>query len=492
MENSTSKTDQRSKPRKTSENTTLNEALRRASDISAHFNSISTYADQKSDQKGDKRRRAAQNGTSDALPLDNIAIFVATTAPDDSQPVKLHNTDSTLEYFALQSEARRLLFDVQLGKEKPPRVQQCLRVISPRKLGQGVDIMRSESRKRARYVNLMVCGRVWQCPICARRITEKKRQQLDQAVRNPEYKPFLITYTLRHNAGDSLAALVDDLLAALRWMKNHRAFKTVSEEYAFSTFVRSLECTHGNWIDNQNHNGWHPHCHELIFIPAGVAEYVNVDGLRGELFPVWQRALEKFGRSALEVAMDIQAGDQQIGDYVAKWGLSHEVAKGPVKKARLEGFTALQLLQLSWEGDQRAGQLYVEYNLAMHNRNQLRWGPGAKELLGVDADATDDELADSPLAEDEIQWAHLTDNQWNTVKAAKRIMARRDGKPFPVEIRALLIKIAHAGDQDTFWRLLHTIGVKDEQSIDATDLMWSEYEKQASGVSGRKKRQERG
>ena len=51
------------------------------------------------------------------------------------------------------------------------RVAQCMRHI---KGGSGVDIVYNMTFQSAHYENLLTCGSVWHCPVCAARIAEKR------------------------------------------------------------------------------------------------------------------------------------------------------------------------------------------------------------------------------------------------------------------------------------------------------------------------------
>src|SRR5690349_16250907 len=91
--------------------------------------------------------------------------------------------------FYLQSFARSLLPD--------ERVASCLRVIAPHKTH--VEIHKSKVTKRARYKNLMVCGSVWQCPVCASYISEVRRKELSGAINKWTGGLVLLTYTASHH-----------------------------------------------------------------------------------------------------------------------------------------------------------------------------------------------------------------------------------------------------------------------------------------------------
>ena len=119
----------------------------------------------------------------DRILLESLANMVSPpsdeTMPDDL-PIQ------TLR-FIWQAAARRIL--------PHERVAQCLRTIAPGK--SRVEIVHSKQQRRANYCNLIVCGRLWQCPVCAARISEHRRKTLSSQLARLPYLPILITYTVR-------------------------------------------------------------------------------------------------------------------------------------------------------------------------------------------------------------------------------------------------------------------------------------------------------
>jgi hypothetical protein len=91
--------------------------------------------------------------------------------------------------WALQAEARAILPN--------ERVAQCLRQINP--LAAGVEVLHSPEHQVAHYKSLIVCGSVWMCPLCAAKISERRRDELERAItRHIELQGavFMATYTV--------------------------------------------------------------------------------------------------------------------------------------------------------------------------------------------------------------------------------------------------------------------------------------------------------
>jgi hypothetical protein len=279
------------------------------------------------------------------------------------------------------------------------RVASCQRSTH----GPGPAIYRSPDGLRSEYGDLVTCGSVWHCPICARKITSGRRDGLMAALAawiERGGAVYLLTYTHSHGKNERpIAEHVEAQARALSKFKGSRAFRAILGEAGSVGAVRALEVTHGEI------NGWHPHTHELLFALPGQARAL------GRLRKLWVRRLiaselagltgnetrtERFGqlRYLLRHALTVQDG-AYAAEYVAKyghepatdaggaWGPASEVTKGHIKTGkRLTGRTPFELLRLySEEGDKRAGMLFRDYALAFHGRRQLYWSPQLRESL---------------------------------------------------------------------------------------------------------------
>ena len=93
--------------------------------------------------------------------------------------------------WALQAEARAILPN--------ERVAECLRAINPMSLG--VQVLHSTEHQIAHYKSLIVCGSVWMCPLCAAKISERRRDELERAVTHhvEQGAVYMATYTVSHS-----------------------------------------------------------------------------------------------------------------------------------------------------------------------------------------------------------------------------------------------------------------------------------------------------
>lgn len=333
--------------------------------------------------------------------------------------------DNVVVRYYLQAEARRLL--------PTHRVRSCHRFLVPDKTF--VSVMYSPLVGKAHYKNLMHCASVWVCAVCASKITERRRAELSAALGTGKYTPLLITFTLRHNAGDSLYSLIEAIQAAFRDFQSGKVWTKHRASYGWIGSIRSLEITHGD-------NGWHPHIHVLALLDSEM-DAETLQAFTDFLKERWSMVLARQGRDASwSHGVDVRETSQYIAEYIAKWGhqpvvtgwtIEAELTKAPVKKGKGEnGRSPHQLLADSASGDKVASALFVEYANCTKGKKQLVWSKGLRILLGLDTrEATDMELAAEESAQAFVL-AQLNKAQWNTILGN--------------DARGELLKIASLGD----------------------------------------------
>jgi len=330
--------------------------------------------------------------------------------------------------FRLQDAARKLLTNW--------RVAWCYRTTRFDK--STVEVWHNHERG-AHYRNLATCGSVWTCPVCASKITETRRAELQEVVKRSNFTKVMVTITLQHERGDSLAELVEALNDSWRRLKQGRFWVAMREEFELLAYVSASEFTYGQ-------NGWHPHKHALFFTEIPEAEF-SLDEFKARLTARYKAILAKHGRYASDLyGIDVRLGDDQAGEYASKWGLECEIAKASVKNGK-GGFSPFQLLELYAEGEAWAGALFVEYAHATKGRRQLVWSHGGREVLGLGDEKTDEEIA----ADEETHGDGgnlllvLRDDQWRVVLRERARLA--------------LLEIADSGDPWACWDFLESLGI---------------------------------
>jgi len=315
------------------------------------------------------------------------------------------------------------------------RVSKCLKVrISP-----NVTILKSKEHGKCHFAGLMTCGSVWTCPVCAAKISERRRVELKKAVDQHHLNGgsvLLITFTTSHKREDDLQSLLDKQSLASQWFYRHRTYKELKKRYFKRGRVRALEVNHGQ------SNGWHPHVHELWFLDVTLHDYSI---LKAEIFALWLKACKRFdlGLPSEKHGIDVRGGDQASA-YVTKygldekktWGLECELTKSSVKKGRNGSRSAFQFLDDYLLGDKQSGALFIEYSEAFKGKQQLTWSRGLKAQFDLES-LTDEEIAEQKEDEAEVV-TRVSPAQW---LAVLRQMTKNS------DSRLLLLNLAENGGQ---------------------------------------------
>lgn len=300
-----------------------------------------------------------------------------------------------LQKWEMQAAVRALLPD--------SRVRICYRD----RLHEDVRVYRRDTLATY-YRGLRVCGKVWECPVCAGKVAERKRAELDQAVRDHQAQGggvLLLTLTVPHTARDEAFGLVDRLLKAFRaFGQGKKAWTAVLPGYLGS--VRALEVTHGA-------NGWHPHLHVLVFTGG---EIEAGGELQAELLARWAKVVERHKLGEVNHhGLRLDDG-KEAGNYVGKWGMVDEVTRAHTKQGRKGGRTPWALLADYIEGDKAAGRLFRDFAGAFRGKSQLSWSRGLRKRLGLVQEKDDQELAEEVREEADVFAARLSAEDWKLVR----------------------------------------------------------------------------
>lgn len=282
--------------------------------------------------------------------------------------------------WALQTVAARLL--------PQERITACHRVIGD---GHRTVTIRRDSEK-AWFKGIAACGSVWSCPVCARKIGEGRRAELQTAIDNAiggGGGVALITLTFSHALYHRIDDLLPKMAEALRRLKSGRAWQSLKNKYGIIGSVRTLEVTHGV-------NGWHPHVHEIEFFSRHLGD-TEREQLRADLFDLWHAACARVGLGLPdeEHGVDVR-GASHAAQYVGKWGFASELCR-PAAKRSFAGRNPWQLLADCAGGDVAAGHLFQEFFKAFKGRRQLVWSKGVRAQLGLGDETSDAEQAELEL-----------------------------------------------------------------------------------------------
>lgn len=310
------------------------------------------------------------------------------------------------ERFSLKSAVHELLPDT--------RMCRCHRW---RQKDSSVKVLLNTEHTKAFLAGLQTCGSVWGCPICAAKISERRRVELEGAIKQAKalgLRVMLLTLTIPHGLGDDVNDMTDRLNKAWDSVKRNRSGRAVRDAIGLVGTIRASEVTHG--LRAKINNGFHPHLHVLLFIESNISP-LDVQAL---FSPLWQSCCVKQGLPRPSDRHGCKVDDgSKAALYCSKWGLESEMTKGHHKTGDDDkGMTPFDLLRAyQYDDDQEAGRLFQVYYNAYKGRRQLVWSNGLKKLLAV-ADLTDEEIA-AQQKEAAIQLAELTAPQWRAIYKTK-------------------------------------------------------------------------
>jgi len=280
-------------------------------------------------------------------------------------------------------------------------------------LGTLLDVVTGRTGEgRVSLSGLMACGYRW-CPICGPRIGHRMRDDLERVIRGWREgmggEVLFGTFTVKHDRDDSLADLVDAVMAGWHGVTRGNGWAADRRRHGVSYWVRVLECK------CSTATGWHPHLHYLLFVEAAADRQgaLPVDALLRSMFRRYARALDAIGRSADIAGQDLHVATGDDLDDLARYFAKEAASTGGMGardmafelsnsdgKTRSRGiagvqrFTLGELLGAAADGDLWAASRVREYESALLGRRFVAWARGVRELFEVE-DISDIDVAQS-------------------------------------------------------------------------------------------------
>lgn len=355
------------------------------------------------------------------------------------------------------------------------------------------EIWHSKVGDRAVFHKVQLCGSVWTCPTCSRKINLGRQAQIQRAYdlfqEAKASDVMMVTFTVPHGWADKTA----DTLAMLKdadrgHMQKSWGYRTivgytrtvkgvkvkVASPLAYVGRVSATEITYGK-------NGAHPHLHQLWFFDRRL-KASEIEGLRAGLFKEWRSACvaaglpepkeftasRRPGNRGKALGVDVRRA-LSAAEYLAKfgdertWGPEKEMASSHVKSSK-KGRTPFQLLYDAAQGDDSAGELFRDFAAATLGRHQLEFSHSLRrrlEELGVDdLDVSDEELA-LHLAEDSAKLGQLTDADFEAI-------CNVQPRDLPVEPFGTVLAICKSSGFDAALAWIRSLPTYFELSISGT------------------------
>lgn len=337
---------------------------------------------------------------------------------------------------AARYEAQRVLWRVT----KIRRFAYCGRVVVDKSKGVSVRVTGTPGTPEARagFSGLQSCGSVWSCPVCSEKVNARRQSDLEVAIEKWVANGGAVvfgTLTVRHNASQALAALWD--VVAPSWTKVisgkawHGGKDQVGdrERFGVAGWARLVEVKHGV-------HGWHPHIHALFFLDEELDDQA-LEEFRGRLFGRWSKVIGQQGLTAMEFDQDGKPVGVDLrrvtdADYIAEYfakngyhpaatsiqGAAYEVTGSQSKRQGKGGRTPFQVLadvvvdqahavdrEVEEVYDPTTGEivetkttadlrLWWEWEQTSRGRRQLTWSKSIRDLVGLDAELTDEEVVE--------------------------------------------------------------------------------------------------
>lgn len=317
-----------------------------------------------------------------------------------SPPLKKGRNEDRFLKYELQSVARHMLHN--------NRVRICLR--HQREKYGTVDVFKHRKTQKAFYGGLMVCGSVWVCPVCAAKISERRRAELTKAFaahKRHGGQMSMLTLTFSHSKSDKLSDLIVAFAKALKKLQSGKRYAQLRQRLGYVGTIRALEITFGE-------NGWHPHVHLLIMHKYEIDPANHAD-IEDKYFDLWSGACAFEGLSTsrkhgvkLDDAKEAEKYISKWGDLKDKevertWSTDMEMTKANTKKGRAGSMTPFDFLRRTMEdGDLDAWSAkYEEYAAATKGMRQLYWSPGLKQLYEIE-DRSDEQIVEAKEEEADV------------------------------------------------------------------------------------------
>ncbi|UED78129.1 protein rep [Brevibacillus sp. DP1.3A] len=291
--------------------------------------------------------------------------------------------DKRIERYLLQSVARKAI-----PKE---RVAKCFRRRLP---SQNAHVWKHLKTEKCFYGGLTVCGSLWTCPVCAAKISERRRTELKQALgyfKQEGGRVAMLTLTFSHKFDDKLSDTIVRFQKAIERLRSGKRYKLLMDKLGLIGTIRSMEITYGI-------NGFHPHVHILYLYENKVV----LKEIEKVFFDLWLLACKANDLTTQEqYGAKFEDGKKADG-YVSKWGLEEEVTKSHSKKGRNGGLTPFDFLRMYVEiEDEKYLRLFEEYAHATKSKRQLTWSKGLKDRFLIE------EKSDEDLAQEKTEQADL-------------------------------------------------------------------------------------
>lgn len=261
----------------------------------------------------------------------------------------------------------------------------------------------------SRVRNVKRCGSPWACACCSPTIGEQRATEADEAIRanlDRGGSAVFVTVTMPHGASMPLDLTLGAVQTAWSKTWSGRSAKTFKQDTAMIGSLRVVEITHSET------NGWHPHIHAVLLFDGQVKSEV----VKEWIGPRWRKHVKAqgFRTPSKQHGIDcrkVTTGSKSLGNYLTKvegaaaesWTAGRELVRTDLKKAHWKGSSTWEILSRAVAGEERATELWTEYEAATKGRRRVVTSPGLRDQLDLDKEQTDEEAAVETTEAEAIQ-----------------------------------------------------------------------------------------
>ena len=272
----------------------------------------------------------------------------------------------------------------------------------------------------AGLAGLVTCGSVWACPVCNAKIMARRAVEIGAAVALWQAQGGRVafeTFTMRHRRGQGLAELWEALGKAWARITSGKYWRAEQQRYGIAGWLRVVEVTTGK-------NGWHVHVHALLFL-SGAMTPADLLGLHAGMFGRWSRSLVRSGLEAPLVAgqdarLITGPADESLSSYFTKAtdgahriGLEFTQTQSKTSRTSLSTVSVWSVLDsLLNTGLVDFLDQWHEWERASKGRKQLTWSQGFRAGLLLDAEQTDEQLAEQEVGSKTDDLVAITADGW--------------------------------------------------------------------------------
>lgn len=322
--------------------------------------------------------------------------------------------------------------------------------------GQAVGVRRTQDGVVG-FAGLVSCGRIWLCPVCNAKVMARRAVEIGAALTWATVSGLSVIWgslTVRHNAQDSLADLLEMQRAAWRHIMNSKRWRaanalatvphvhTTDCDYPCDRKRETVDLGHNGRVGyiraaeiNIGDNGWHPHFHPVIFWRGHPREGQQfADWIAQE----WVHAVAELGGEAqLEGAqqlklVDARGGYEALSAYMTK--ATYDPAKLALevvwsqskqkKNRRVIGtashwsiLAAADLDNQRWNTQTGEVGRWWEFEEAVHGHRMITWSRALRSLVSLpEVELTDEEIAAEEVGSVNDTVCYLTTEGWMSVR----------------------------------------------------------------------------